>query len=172
MSLILLRSSTPRTIILLYNDHTSCRSDSNVMMLVLECVKSSTELSFYVLGIHARECSWWLSSIYLKNSGPTVNIKYSNCMRENMILTEPQNTKARLTVLRTYIRMNSHIFHWSPSFRVTIDWSRKRTWIDWQPEVKKLLTRTKSRKPYRSGSALRTRGFVETWFVSIVRLKI
>ena len=36
-----------------------------------------------------------------------------------------------------YIRMNSHICHWSPSFRVAIDWKRKG--IDRQPEAKKNL---------------------------------
>ena len=51
--------------------------------------------------------------------------------------TEPQNTKVRFlswTGLGSYIRMNSHICDWLPSFRVAIIWRRRE--IDKMPEVK------------------------------------
>ena len=42
------------------------------------------------------------------------------------------------TGLNTHIRMNSHIWCWSPSFKVAIDW--RRNGIYWQPEGNEMDT--------------------------------
>ena len=56
------------------------------------------------------------------------------------ILTDPQNTEARLKLnwplYFNYIWMNSHICHWSPSFRVVIDWGWKGIVRQPEPKIK------------------------------------
>ena len=51
--------------------------------------------------------------------------------------TEPQNTETWTGHSTYFTRMNSHICHLSPSFRVAIDWRRKG--IERQPEAKKRI---------------------------------
>ena len=65
-------------------------------------------------------------------------IRSSSHVRKDRILKEPQNYRIQKhawiwTALTTYIRMNSHICHWSPSFRVAINWRRRE--INREPEV-------------------------------------
>ena len=67
----------------------------------------------------------------------------------------------------TYIQMNSHIWLWSPSTRVAIDWR----W-NWQTvRTKKKWTRTPGYFSVAPGCTAGTKGFRETWFMSVVRLK-
>ena len=68
-------------------------------------------------------------------------IRSSSHVRKDRILKleEPHNYRIQKhtwiwTALSTYIQMNSHICHWSPSFRVTIDCGRKG--IDKNSEAK------------------------------------
>ena len=71
------------------------------------------------------------------------------------------------TSLSAYIRMNSHICHWSPFSKVAIIWRRKG--IDRQPEAKKKWTRTPG-LPVMPCCAAGTRGFWEKRSMSVVRL--